>query len=124
MLSGKLWPVHPHPYPDELLSSWLVRIAHANGEKVQTFCHHEFGIKHQVWNRDIDRLAPEWLLAALSEKTATPMERVYQTTLRRYEGVLFDHYVPSGVEKWITPLRIYHCSGQVFLATDLEQFAQ
>lgn len=108
MLSGKLWSVHPHPYPDELLSSWLVRIAHANGEKVQSFCNHEFGSKHQVWNRDIDRLAPDWLLTALSERTATPMERVRQTTLKRYEGVLFDHSKSSGVEAWITPLKMYH----------------
>ncbi|MFA6699756.1 MAG: TniQ family protein, partial [Thiomicrospira sp.] len=89
MLSGKLWPVHPHPSPDELLSSWLVRIAHGNGEKVQSFCHHEFGIERQIWNRDIDRQAPEWLLTILSERTATTIERVKQTTLKRYEGVLF-----------------------------------
>jgi len=108
MFTGKLWPVHPHPYPDELLSSWLVRIAHANGEKVQSFCNHEFGTKHQIWNRDIDRLAPEWLLMALSERTATPIEKVRQTTLKRYEGVLFEYSVSSGVEKWITPLKIYH----------------
>ena len=108
MFTGKLWPVHPHPYHDELLSSWLVRIAHANGEKVQSFCNHEFSSKHQIWNRDIDRLAPEWLLIKLSEKTATPIERVRQTTLKRYEGVLFDHPSLSGIEKWITPLRIYH----------------
>jgi hypothetical protein len=108
MFTGKLWPVHPHPYQDELLSSWLVRIAHANGEKVQSFCNHEFGSRHQIWNRDIDRLAPEWLLTKLSEKTATPIERVRQTTLKRYEGVLFDHSSLSGIEKWITPLRIYH----------------
>ncbi|CAN8139510.1 TniQ family protein [uncultured Thiomicrorhabdus sp.] len=108
MFTGKLWPVHPHPDQDELLSSWLVRIAHANGEKVQSFCNHEFGSKHQIWNRDIDRLAPEWLLTKLSEKTATPIERVRQTTLKRYEGVLFDHSSLSGIEKWINPLRIYH----------------
>ncbi|KUJ71539.1 TniQ family protein [Thiomicrospira sp. WB1] len=108
MLSGKLWPVHPHPYPNELMSSWLVRIAHANGEKVQTFCHQEFGVKHQVWNRDIDRLGPDWLLSQLAEKTATAIKVVRQTTLKRYEGVLFQHARNSGVEPWITPLKVYH----------------
>lgn len=108
MLSGKLWPVHPHPYPNELLSSWLVRIAHANGEKVQTFTHQEFGINHQVWNRDIDRLAPKRILDRLAERTATPIEIANQTTLKRYEGLLFDHSRPSGVEPWITPLKMYH----------------
>ncbi|MPQ76831.1 TniQ family protein [Hydrogenovibrio sp. JE_KL2] len=108
MYSGKLWPVHPHPYPNELLSSWLVRIAHANGEKVQTFTHQEFGLNKQVWNRDIDRLAPEWLLERLSEKTATPIDVVRQTTLKRYEGVLFYHSTEAGVEAWVTPLGMYH----------------
>uniref|UniRef100_Q31F36 TniQ domain-containing protein n=1 Tax=Hydrogenovibrio crunogenus (strain DSM 25203 / XCL-2) TaxID=317025 RepID=Q31F36_HYDCU len=108
MFTGKLWPVHPHPYPNELLSSWLVRIAHANGEKVQTFTHQEFGVNKQVWNRDIDRLAPEWLLERLSEKTATSIEVVRQTTLKHYKGTLFHHSTHSGVEAWITPLRMYH----------------
>ncbi|WP_432723882.1 TniQ family protein [Jeongeupia wiesaeckerbachi] len=108
MLSGKRWPAHPHPYRDELLSSWLVRVAHANGLKVQTFCAQEFGNDHQLWNRDIDRLAPNWLIEAMSEKTGRPIKRVRETTLLGYEGKLYDKYHPAGQLRWILPLQMYH----------------
>lgn len=108
MLSGRLWPAHPHPYSNELLSSWLVRIAHANGLKVQTFCVQEFGNAHQIWNRDIDRLAPVWLIETISRKTGTPLKRAWSTTLLCYEGKLYDNYHPAGQLRWILPLHIYH----------------
>lgn len=108
MLSGKVWPVHPHPFPDELLSSWLVRTAHANGSKVQSFTHAVFGSNHEVWNRDIDRLAPEWIVTTMAEKTATPLATAHKTTLKRYEGLLYDHATTAGIEFWIGSLHIYH----------------
>lgn len=108
MLSGKRWPAHPHPYRDELLSSWLVRIAHANGLKIQTFCNHEFGANYQIWNRDIDRLSPTWLIEAMSKKTCTPLKRVWETTLLGYEGKLYEKQLASGQLRWIIPLQIYH----------------
>ncbi len=64
-LSGSLLPVHLKPLPDELLSSWLVRIAHGHGMKLQTFCAVIFGREKSIWNRDIDKLAPEWLVMRL-----------------------------------------------------------
>ena len=36
-LSGRLWPAHVKPQQDELLSSWLVRLAMAHGVKLHTF---------------------------------------------------------------------------------------
>ncbi len=107
MLTGKLWPVHPHPLRDELLSSWLVRLAHANGCKVQTFCHIALP-QHEIWNRDIDRSAPEWLLKTISRRTGTPPRIVYQATLRKYEGWLFERYLTSGSINWIISLKKYH----------------
>lgn len=74
-LTESLWPIRYKPLPDELLSSWLVRLAHGHGLKVQTFCNLIFGNKLQVWNRDIDRLAPEWLIAELSSKTGASYQK-------------------------------------------------
>lgn len=108
MLNGKLWPVHPHPQRDELLSSWLVRIAHANGCKVQTFCHQIFKQHTEVWNRDIDRLAPEWLVVTLARRTGLRPCSARKTTLRKYQGILFQDAQLSGQLKWVTPLQIYH----------------
>lgn len=108
MLSGELWPVHPHPLPDELLSSWLVRTAHANGTKVQSFSNAVFESNHEVWNRDIDRLAPEWIIRIMAEKTATDLSIAHKTTLKRYRGILYDHATTAGIEFWIGSLHMYH----------------
>ena len=105
-LSGKLWPAHPHPYQNELLSSWLVRLAHANGLKVQTFCHKVFGGDWQLWVRDIDRIATEWLIKAICQHTGTKEKIAWQSTLVEYEGWLYDHRNLAGQIRWVTPLQI------------------
>ena len=106
-MTGKLWPAHVHPLRDELLSSWLVRLAHANGCKVQTFCHLALP-QQEIWNRDIDRSAPLWLLKAMSRHTGTAPRIVHQTTLRKFEGWLFKQYRASGTINWIIALKQYH----------------
>lgn len=108
MLSGQLWPAHPKPQPDELLSSWIVRIAQANGLKLQTFCDFAFGKEHQLWNRDIDRLAPGWLLTELARRTGTPVDVIHRTTLDTYRGRLYHERNPAGQLRWILPAGIYH----------------
>ncbi|MDD5544884.1 MAG: TniQ family protein [Acidobacteriia bacterium] len=106
--SPGLWAFHAKPLPDELLSSWFVRLAHGHGLKVQTFAQVLFGANRQVWNRDIDRLGPEWLLTALSRHTGTPEEQAFRTCLRSYEGLLFETVRESYVQRWILPIKIYH----------------
>ncbi len=113
-LTGRLWPAHPKPLPDELLSSWLVRIARANGLKLQTFCVQVFGQKRQLWNRDIDRLAPAWLLQSLAQHTGTPLRRVVDTTLLRYQGVLYERKPATGQLRWILCAGMYHRKRQAF----------
>lgn len=107
-ISPVILPVHLKPLPDELLSSWLIRLAHAHGQKLQTFCAQLFGRDKAIWNRDIDRLAPDWLVARLSEVTATPIERITATTLKSYEGYLYERHQPNGNTRWILPLGVYH----------------
>jgi|SRR5450830_35089 len=107
-LTGSLWPIHYKPLPDELLSCWLVRLAHGHGLKVQTFCNLIFGNQRQIWNRDMDRLAPDWLIDELSLRTGTPRDVVWNTTLRAYEGVLYSKFRLSGMLQWILGLKMYH----------------
>ncbi|MDA8522951.1 TniQ family protein [Acidovorax sp. NCPPB 4044] len=109
----ELWPIRYKPLPDELLSSWLVRLAHGHGLKVQTFCNLIFGNRRQVWNRDIDRLAPDWLVEALALHTGTPIEIARRTTLKVFEGTLYPHFHPSGTLLWIQTMKVYHrqCEG-------------
>lgn len=103
-----LWPVHPKPLSDELFSSWLIQVAKGNGLKLQAFCDCAFGKDRQLWNRDIDRLAPRWLVRELSLHTAVPAHFVRETTLLAYQGRLFRDRQRSGQLKWILPLMMFH----------------
>ena len=107
-LPSLLWPIRYKPQPDELLSSWLVRLSVGHGLRVQTFCNLIFGNQRQVWNRDIDRLAPDWLINELSLRTGTPIEIAQVTTLRAYEGQLYQRFRTAGTLPWIQTLRMYH----------------
>ncbi|WP_410500191.1 TniQ family protein [Chitinibacter sp. S2-10] len=106
--SQSQWLIHPKPYADELLSCWLVRIAHAHGLKVETFCHLKFGKERPLWNRDIDRLSPEWLITEICSHIGLSIEAGRATTLRGYEHVLYPHFHSSGLLRWILPLKLYH----------------
>lgn len=108
MLSGTVWPAHPRPLPGEALSSWFIRCAHANGMKAQTFAVRNFGNHRQLWNRDIDRLAPDWLLQTMSERTGTPLAQVKKMTALLFEGRLFQTKNLSGQLRWWLPLNMYH----------------
>lgn len=99
--------MHLKPLPDELLSSWIVRLAAANGLKLYTFCSLAWPGR-SVWSRDIDKSADNSFLAVLAEKTATPPDRVAATCLAAYEGVLYETHNPQGTTPWILPLGIFH----------------
>ncbi len=114
MLSGALWPAHPKPLPGECLSSWLVRCAHHNGLKVQTFCDRVFGKEHQVWNRDVDRLAPPWLLQVITAGTGASPHSTDNTTMKLFEGRLFEHRNRGGQLRWVLLLGQYHRLHQGF----------
>jgi len=107
-ISPDLWTIHPHPLNGEILSSWMVRLAHAYGYKVQTFYNLVFGRRIEIWNRDIDRSASIELLEALARHTGTPFEVVKATTLAAYEGSVFDYHDPNRYTHWVLPAGIYH----------------
>lgn len=104
MTYGKIWPAHPKPCHDELLSSWIVRVAQANGIKLQTLCWQLFGNAVSPWNRDIDRTAPSWLLSAFSKHTGQPYWDLFHTTLATYRTRLYQHRRLSGQLAWVLPV--------------------
>lgn len=103
----KLWPVHPAPRDDELLSSWMVRLAHGNGFKVQAFYAAELGRDAALWNRDIDRCARDDLVERLAARTGRAPDEVERLTLRSLEGYLAEDL---RVQKppWVLSLGAYH----------------
>ena len=113
-LSGNLWPIHPKPLPDELLSSWILRLAYENDLNALTLCTLLFGYRKPIWNRDIDQLASEEILNKLAQVTGTPIERVYETTLKSYDGILFEKTNLSGTTRWVLSLGIQHRKRHAF----------
>ena len=107
MLTGRLLPVHPKPLTDELLTSWIVRIAEANAVKLHTLTRFLFGDhKRSPWMRDIARSGPEWLVEKISEVTGTTRELANQTTLNSYYGKIFPAKQISGQLRWLLPAKI------------------
>jgi hypothetical protein len=106
--SGEIWPVHPHRLPDELLSFWILRVAHANRIKLQTFTNTTFGKKASPWARDIDRSADDDFIDRLSLRTGATVADIRGGMLSSYEGIIFEHHNERGNTAWILPLGIYH----------------
>lgn len=102
-----LWPIHLRPLPDELLSSWIVRLGYAHNLKLRTFARLLLPSIPEIWYRDIDRYAPASLLTALSSHTGVPLSKLEATTLRAYEGRIYRQGKESGVLRWILPLQIW-----------------
>ena len=114
MTYGKIWPAHPKPCHDELLSSWIVRVAQANGIKLQTLCWQLFGNAVSPWNRDIDRTAPSWLLSAFSKHTGQPYWDLFHTTLATYRTRLYQHRRLSGQLAWVLPVNNHGMNRQSY----------
>lgn len=80
-----LWPIHPKPYPDELLSSWLMRIAIQLGLNLNHLCRLLLDGK-KAPPREIDRVYSEILIKRLAEGTGQSQEVVRKATLVDDEG--------------------------------------
>ncbi|MCW8916511.1 MAG: TniQ family protein [Magnetovibrio sp.] len=106
-LTGKLWPSHPKPQQDELLSSWLSRVALSNAPRAHTFCHLVWPNK-QIWTRDIDLCGDEALITSLSQHTATSLDKARSTKLEVFEGIVFEKLIQNGRTRWIMPTGVFH----------------
>ncbi|MCB1734032.1 MAG: TniQ family protein [Gammaproteobacteria bacterium] len=102
-----MWPVPLRPLPDELLTSWLVRLARAHGLRLHTFCS-LYWPRKQMWNRDLDRFADSDVIAVLAEHTGIPYSDAYDTMLRSWEHVIFEKCQTRTNSDWILPVGIYH----------------
>ena len=99
-IDASLWPYHPKPKPDELLSSWIRRTADGHGQLQYAFCHTVWPGR-QILTRDIDLVADGVILTTMAEKTATSCDAAFSTTLAAYEGWLYERHYPRGRTKWI-----------------------
>lgn len=124
------WPIHPQPLHDELLSSWMIRLARGNGFKVHSFYAQHFGRERQIWTRDIDHQAPPWLLDGLAAYTGISRQKIFKTTLRAFESIVFERFNEVGVTRFVMPVGVFHRTrhayGQQFcpacLADDVDPY--
>ena len=97
------WQWFGRPFHDELLSSWLRRIVQKNSFYSGPFCK-RFWPERDVWARDLDMHAPPEVLEMLRIQTNTNHADVYQTTLKSYEGLVFEKAVPLGRTRFVLPI--------------------
>jgi transposase-like protein len=100
-LSGNLWPMHIKPEEDELLSSWLTRLALAHGFRPYSFTSLIMGGR-DLWASDIDKIDHIDLFLELAKRTNTLLSRVRVTSLINYTGLLFENISSNGHVTWIT----------------------
>lgn len=101
------WSIQLQPIPDELLSSYLVRSAHAHGLHPMRFVAQYFpGI--QVWTRDIDRQAPKGLHDEIVHASGLPIDAVKAMTLTSYLPKASQHTNPNKVAlSWCTSVGMH-----------------
>lgn len=100
------FPLKLRPQEDELLSSWLVRLALLHRTMPMTFTNlYMPETKNRFWSVDIDLQADTESLEALSKKCGVPVDMLSGLTLRSLEGYLFEKvYDNTGGTPFISPL--------------------
>lgn len=94
------------PQDDELLSSYLMRVAHAEGTSPQRWA--QYHLRHlELWTRDTDRALPASTLSSLVARLDCSKDSI--TALSVGTGLddrqLLCH---AGVEPWITAVGLFH----------------
>ena len=74
-VTGRRWPVDVAPAPGELLSSWLHRLAFANGVPPRYFGRF-LGAVGENWSVRLDRMLPDRIFRLLAEHTRVPLEDI------------------------------------------------
>ena len=74
------WPVALVPARDELLSSWLHRLAHAHGLSPRHFGA-RLGLGSGAWSARLDLDAPEFVLSLLHRETGVGRDRIADMTI-------------------------------------------
>lgn len=100
--------LHPRPQEDELLSSWLVRMAGEHFTAPATFTNLYLPEwRNVLWSCDLDLQADERLLDALEVKSGVSRSSLLSMTLRGYEGYLCERvHAKTGGTQFVLPLRM------------------
>lgn len=100
------FPLKLRPFEDELLSSWLIRLALKHRTMPSTFTNlYLLETKNKLWSADVDLQADPDLLCTLSSKSGIPTGELLGMTLKSYEGYLFERvYRKNRATPFVNPL--------------------
>ena len=103
--NSQLLPAFCKPYPDELFSSWMTRMAYDHGLNLSDFCRMTgiTGLK----NKELDAYISEEMLKQLALKTNMSYQEVKETTLLYYIDKIFERINPhNDADRWILQRRL------------------
>lgn len=103
----KILPIITPPFPEELFSSWILRCSHRHQLKPHVFSKFIWG-NTSIWNRDIDKSIKPEALQLICDLNRVSFKMGHQTTLKSYEGILFENLNENGAEHFINTAGIYH----------------
>lgn len=100
-------PIRPKPKEDEILSSWLIRCAVANGSDPEGWGG---GIwdEYRIWTRDFDRSLPKPKAAPLCRAVGMTCSEITSMTLEPliYRTVKSESLNPNTAWPWVIPTGI------------------
>lgn len=97
--------------PDESMTSWLIRLADANGVSLQGLCSDIFP-HGQIWKTPIDWIVRVSVLRALAIRAHTTVEEVRSRCLEPMTGTMFvNPEVAPGRRPWVMPIASYSMDG-------------
>ncbi|HIE1900987.1 TniQ family protein [Pseudomonas aeruginosa] len=104
-------PRHPllayrsRPREDELLLSWMTRLARGNAVKLQCFATDILGFSPQLLCHDLDRVPDDVLLSRLVRRVGCTYEQASSTGMWAYQGLLwFQAPNQRGPVDWLMPM--------------------
>ncbi|WP_407517826.1 TniQ family protein [Elizabethkingia anophelis] len=104
-----LLPGYIPPEPDELLSSWIFRLAYAHKIKPYSFAKFYFN-DPTLWSRDVDKeISPEILLKLCAVTPLTKFQ-IQKLQLTSYQDILYEGELRKSITvgNGLTNLGIYH----------------
>jgi hypothetical protein len=104
--AGSAWPYRPRPLPDELLTSYLLRLASGLDLRPPRFLSAVWGSSRSLLNQDLDNYAPPHIATRIAAGTCITLDEVEQMTLASYAGTLLLNHNHRGRNPWLLPTTI------------------
>lgn len=107
---SKLWPVHPQPFEDEVLSSWVSRIGSAADLSLTSF--RKLCLPAKARQIDLDQVDDPEFFETLASGTGVSVEEVRRLGYASDEGRVYSRYAFHNPE-WVAPRTLGDLSKRV-----------